>query len=283
MHSIDVIISTYNWSEALELSLLSLTKQTHLDFSVIVADDGSGWETPAAIDRFREHAPFPVTHVWQEDRGFRKSRILNEAIRHSSADQLLFSDGDCLLGPEMVEVHAESYRPGGFSMGGYLRLSPEFTSQVTRDKVLEGSFLVEMSMERKRELRRIHWKNCFHVLFRTRRRPKMMGLNFSVDRNTVIDLNGFDENYVGWGQEDSDLRNRLMLAGYSPTCLWHRAWVYHLYHAPNPEKKYKRNMAYYRRRNVHPRCRCGLVNETDEVVPSPVGDALVDVFRVSGP
>jgi len=295
MHAIDVVLSTYNWPRALELSLLSLTVQTHRDFGVIIADDGSAGETREVVERFRSRAPFPVTHVWQEDRGFRKSRILNEAVRRSVADQLVFSDGDCLFGPDTLEQHAQAYQPGGFAMGGYVRLDPEYSSGVMPDHVLAASFQEQMGPERRRQLRRIHWKNRLHVLVRTRRRPKMMGLNFSVDREAILALNGFDENYVGWGQEDSDLRNRLMLAGFTPTCLWHKAWVYHLHHAPNPEKRYRRNLAYYRRKNVRPRCRHGLVNETAELVPllangnnghdsnTSRNGALVDAFRVSGP
>ena len=39
---------------------------------------------------------FPIKHIWQEDIGFRKPRILNETVRQSSGDYLIFIDGDCM-------------------------------------------------------------------------------------------------------------------------------------------------------------------------------------------
>ena len=40
--SCSMIVSTYNWPQALELVLLSIKKQTLLPDEVIIADDGSG-------------------------------------------------------------------------------------------------------------------------------------------------------------------------------------------------------------------------------------------------
>ncbi|MCK6608837.1 MAG: glycosyltransferase, partial [Flavobacterium sp.] len=40
-----LVTPTYNWPEALELLLLSITKQTVLPNEVIIADDGSKEET----------------------------------------------------------------------------------------------------------------------------------------------------------------------------------------------------------------------------------------------
>ena len=46
---VSLIITTYNWPEALRLSLMSAARQTQLPDEVIVADDGSGEETRQLI------------------------------------------------------------------------------------------------------------------------------------------------------------------------------------------------------------------------------------------
>ncbi len=85
-----VIISTYNRPAVLDLVLRGFARQSRLDFEVVVADDGSTGETAAVVEAFRDRAPFPVSHLWQEDRGFRKTTILNSAVRASTADYLVF-------------------------------------------------------------------------------------------------------------------------------------------------------------------------------------------------
>lgn len=101
------IVPTYNRPGELILSLQSLALQTRLPDEVIVADDGSGEETRRAVEAFSGSpgCPFPVRHVWQEDRGFRKPRILNEAVRNATGDYLLFLDGDCMAHRRFVEEH----------------------------------------------------------------------------------------------------------------------------------------------------------------------------------
>ena len=73
---ITLLIATYNWPEALNLCLSSLLKQTVMPSEVVIADDGSREDTRALIDSFREKLSIPLLHVWQEDKGFRKTLIL---------------------------------------------------------------------------------------------------------------------------------------------------------------------------------------------------------------
>ena len=48
-----LIVTTYNWPEALHLTLGSVARQTHVPDEVIVADDGSGPATRAVVERWR--------------------------------------------------------------------------------------------------------------------------------------------------------------------------------------------------------------------------------------
>ena len=77
---ISVVVSTYNWSEALRLVLISLNNQTDNNFEVIIVDDGSTNETKEMINAFKTQTKFPLQHLWQEDKGFRLSRSRNMGI-----------------------------------------------------------------------------------------------------------------------------------------------------------------------------------------------------------
>src|SRR5690606_455349 len=100
---IAVILSTYKWPHALELSLWGYAVQTWRDLQVVVADDGSGPDTAATIERVRTTSGLDVVHVWHDDRGFRKNEILNRAILHTDREYLIFSDGDSIPHPRLVE------------------------------------------------------------------------------------------------------------------------------------------------------------------------------------
>jgi glycosyltransferase involved in cell wall biosynthesis len=102
-----IVVATYNWPEALRLCLESLALQTDQHFEVTIADDGSGPATKELIDKFIQGSPFSIQHLWQEDQGFRKTIILNQAIKAAQGDYLIFLDGDCIVQPDFVQRHRQ--------------------------------------------------------------------------------------------------------------------------------------------------------------------------------
>lgn len=102
---LSVIITTYNSEEWLRKVLLGYMVQTVTDFEIVIADDGSTSKTKDVVNQFSDKFKFPIIHVWQEDNGFQKSRILNKAILKSNSDYLLFTDGDCIPRKDFVEKH----------------------------------------------------------------------------------------------------------------------------------------------------------------------------------
>src|SRR5260370_2080384 len=80
MRSLSLIISTYNQPEYLARVLNAVASQTSKPDEVLLADDGSGEETRQV---FSTCAPqqMRAEHIWQCHDGFRKPRILNQAIR----------------------------------------------------------------------------------------------------------------------------------------------------------------------------------------------------------
>lgn len=256
-----VIVSTYNRPNHLKYSILGFSRQTCKDFEVVIADDGSKPETTELIKELQEKMPFSISHVWQEDKGFRKSKILNEAIRAAQADYLIFTDGDCIPKDDFVQVHLDNASEKHYAGGGYVRLDEKYTEALTEEMVLAGEFEKELK-------RPEHWKplkkkarlHKFYILFPfiKKRRPKFLGLNFAVHKKNAYQVNGMDENYEGWGQEDSDFRERLKVSGLKPKSLWIDALNFHQYHYEHPTKKIQPNKDYSRRKGLTYWCEKGL-------------------------
>ncbi len=102
---ISVIISTYNHPQWLENVVWGYAVQTHRDFELVIADDGSTDETRLTIQRLRRETGLEIRHVWQEDRGFRKCSIMNRAILEATTEYLVFTDGDCIPRSDFLAQH----------------------------------------------------------------------------------------------------------------------------------------------------------------------------------
>lgn len=242
-----VIIATYNWPEALELTIAGLLVQTDPDFDVIIADDGSTSETAKMIETFQANHDLRIRHIWHEDKGFRKAKILNQAIRIASSQLIVFVDQDAIAERNLIQLHREAYRPNQLAPGGYFKMSREQSATMNVDKVRAGEHEKFITEKHYRWLRKRHRNNLFYNFIGKKNRPKLMGLNFSVARDLLEKINGYDESYEGWGSEDSDLRTRMRLAGGKSHCLWHKALIIHQWHTWNPSKfDHSKNKARYK-------------------------------------
>lgn len=132
-----LIISTYNWPEALELVLLSVKNQITLPAEVIIADDGSGADTKLLIEKFQQRFPVPLKHVWHEDVGFTKSIILNKAIAKSQTNYIIQTDGDCILHPSYVKDHIEFAEKNTYLFGSRVNIQKNYLDVLFSSKQLE--------------------------------------------------------------------------------------------------------------------------------------------------
>lgn len=258
--SASVVVTTYNSPKYLELVLLGYARQDCADFEVVVADDGSGPETAQLVQRLREGGfPVPLVHAWQEDRGFRQSRALNLGALHARGRQLVFTDGDCVPPADFVSTHLGAAAPGTLVVGGHVRLDPARTERVTPEAVRAGLHENLVTAGERCSLWWRHLQNLAYVATGARRRPKILGLNCAVDRATFLAVNGFDLRYENNAKQDSDLRNRLRLAGARARCIWHRSVVVHLHHGTHAGRHgWAGADAYYRRPDLAPRCEQGI-------------------------
>ncbi|TCP39890.1 glycosyltransferase [Rhodovulum marinum] len=240
MHS-ELIISTYNSPAALGLCLESVAAQRVMPDGICIADDGSGPETRAVVDAFAARMAAhgrPVRHVWHEDRGFEKNAILNKAIASSTAQVLVFIDGDVMIHPDFVARHLALTRPGRFSTGSLIRLDADATASVTPEMVRSGQVFDRGWLRRNRALGKLStWLKTrpfpvpvmalFEILSPVRR--ALCGANASVWRSDLLAINGYDET-IKYGGGDKHLGIRLNNAGVRGRHLRFSAPLVHLDH-----------------------------------------------------
>jgi glycosyltransferase involved in cell wall biosynthesis len=231
-----VILSTYNSPERLEKVLCGYGIQKHGAFELIVADDGSSAETRTVIERMRCRLGMDIRHVWHEDRGFRKCTIMNKAAAATTADYLIFSDGDCVPRTDFVSTHACLAEPGRYLSGGCFRLTLQATRSLTCEAVLAGravdlGFLNgNLPPTRLKKYRLLIGPGVGRALdVLTTTRPTWNGHNSSCWRADLVAVNGFDER-MRYGGEDREFGERLVNAGVRPKQIRHRALCVHLWH-----------------------------------------------------
>lgn len=235
---ISVIISTYNSPEWLEKVLTGYACQNDTNFEIVIADDGSGNETRALIERFAQTSPCPLRHVWHEDEGFRKWRIVNKAIEAAEGEYLILTDGDCIPRRDLVALHRARARPGRFLSGGYCRL-PMVTSRAIAPADIENGRAFQFGWLRRNGftasrqwLKVIAQPLGIDGLLNTISTAKVTfnGNNSSCWRADAICIGGFDER-IRYGGGDREFGYRLVNAGITPIVIRYSALCLHLDHA----------------------------------------------------
>ena len=254
---ISVIISTYDKPHFLERVLWGYAAQTQRDFQVVVADDGSGQETAAVIRRVGADTGLNLLHVWHEDRGFRKTEILNRAIVASAGERLLFTDGDCIPRRDLIEVHTRLAQPGRYLAGGYLKLPQSVSEAIAIADVVSGRF-ARLDWLRahgwrpgRRALRLVRSARLATLFDRlTPTAAHFHGNNASVARDALLEVNGF-EGEMGYGGLDRALGYRLENLGVRGVQIRPRAICLHLHH----DRPYRDVVVVHKNREILQRIR----------------------------
>ncbi|MDL1893816.1 glycosyltransferase, partial [Sphingobacteriales bacterium CHB3] len=234
---ISLIVAVYNKPENLRLVFAACDRQSFREFEVIIADDGSGPAVKDTIAEAQNLYAFPIIHLWHDDNGWRKNTMLNNAIRASAAEYLVFIDGDCLPGKDFLLDHWNEREENKLLMGRRVETSERWSKALTIDKVRSGEFerygwsewidgLKGHSL-RVEDGIRIPSRIMRTLLLRNVR--GMLGSNFSVEKKHLHAINGFDELYNGPGcGEDSDIQYRLGLIGVTGKSMRNLAIQYHI-------------------------------------------------------
>lgn len=231
-----VIISTYNQPEWLRLVLHSYSLQTAKGFEIIIADDGSDERTKAVIKEFIEQSNINVIHVWQEDNGFQKTKILNKAIVASNSDYLIFTDGDCIARKDFVETHLNLRRKNCALSGGYFKLNESISKDITIEDIsqqncFDKDWLISKGQSKSFKLNKLTKSTAKAKLLNTLTPTKATfdGMNVSCYKEDILAVNGFDER-MQYGAEDREVGERMMNNGIKFLQVRYSTICVHLFH-----------------------------------------------------
>lgn len=230
---ITVIVATYNSHEPLKKVLDGLLNQSRLPDQVIVADDGSGHLTRRLVETYLGHALVDIRHVWQEDEGFRLARIRNLAVAQSTGSYLIFLDGDCIPGRHFIKDHLELAEKGFFFQGKRVIVSrkatPSFSFYDTVSKRKLLKMILKGALSNSHHLLRLP----FLPPYSTVKLSGVRGCNMAMFKEDLLAVNGFNQDFTGWGREDSELVARFYKYGLKRREHPFRAICYHLWHPEN--------------------------------------------------
>ncbi|NCB09593.1 MAG: glycosyltransferase [Bacteroidia bacterium] len=227
---ISLIIVTYNRPDALRIILKSIENQTILPNEVIIADDGSEEETRQLIQSIEKKFPVPLVHVWHEDRGFRAAAIRNRAIKASSGEYLIFSDGDLFFHPRFTEDFLKNICEGEALIGSRVFL----TEKATRKRMKDNKFrrplpLISLETESNR-LNSVRFPFINQLLKPVNFSLNLRGGLLGTWKTDMVAINGWNEDFSGWGLEDTELVARLFNLGITLKKIKFQAITYHLWH-----------------------------------------------------
>ncbi len=237
-----VIIAFYNRPDILDLTLAGIRRQSFKDFEVIIADDGSDMAVVDYIRELTQTEDFNLKHIWHEDRGFRKNRILNQAVLNTTSDYLVFMDMDCIPHREFVREHVLNRKTGYCLTGRRVNLSSKIHKHLTPAAIEKGYLeyrwpvlLYDGLFGSSRDVEKgIYLQSPVLRRMLNRKSRGILGCNFSLFKSDLLAINGFDERYqrpsIG---EDSDVEYRLNLNGIKVRSLNYMAVQYHLSHPPS--------------------------------------------------
>jgi glycosyltransferase involved in cell wall biosynthesis len=225
---ISLIITTYNWPQALDLVLESVARQSRMPDEVIVADDGSGEETARLVASWKGRLGCPLQHVWQENKGFRAGRSRNRGIAAARGEYVVAIDGDMILHPDFVADHEQAARPGWWVQGARIHTNAKGAAGLLHNRVTAVNVFTPGLRRRHIALRSPLLARLFSP--RSVAMPRVKSCNQGFWRADIIAVNGYEEAMVGWGPEDKECMARLLHLGIRGRELRFAALATHLHH-----------------------------------------------------
>ena len=244
-----VVIAVFNHSEILRKSLLCASGQADYIDEIVISDDGSSEDVLQVIKDAAPQLNCATTYVRQQDLGFRLARSKNNGIRHSTGDYLIFIDQDLIYTKGYIKTFIGHRRKRQFIVSYPIRLDEKTSVAITNDAIRKGRFDQYLSFNQKKVVYRQFIKDGWEHGLRTivgnsKHKPKLRGGCFAANREDLLSVNGFDENFIGWGNEDDDLGRRFYCSGIIGKNYFWNEFPLHLYHPEYHQGGERNNHAY---------------------------------------
>lgn len=251
-----VIVSYYKALENLKLILKALSRQSCNDFELIISEDDNNLETKDYLDENRHLFDFPIHHLNQkEDNGFRKNSMLNRALAHANAERLAFIDGDCVPHHHFVRAYLRNMKKGYFYCGRAVMLDQETSEHATSRQSLRKMNFWTLLFSKSKKVKDGIYFPFFPLALKSR---GLVGRNWGVFKKQLLDINGFDNDYILAGVgEDVDVEWRLLKSGLQEKSIKNKAIVYHIYHPKvYSEEGVKHNFEKLKQKQISNQIRC---------------------------
>lgn len=252
---ISVIIPVYNRLEHLRAGFLCLLRQQKQIDELIITDDGSSQNISDYISDLLPKAKFTVKHIFQEDKGFRKTRALNNAVLNAEGEILVFCDQDLIFGEDYIQTIFNNIKKNIFLMGRAHHITENEKNMIISeiDNIKKYSDILEKLPSKypetiKKMLAEDKKRRILNFFKLSKRGIKLVGMSYALLKEDYIKVNGYDENYIGWGEEDDDFGNRLNVAGIKGKEMITQNTQLHLWHYSDPSKIKSSNEKYYYKR-----------------------------------
>mgnify|MGYP005625051259 FL=1 len=235
------IIVTFNRPDALEVILQSISNQKTLPDEVIIADDGSSPETLNVITKIKDNFPISIKHVWHENNGFRAASIRNKAIKESSGECLVFSDGDLIFHPYFFYDLKNHIKSGTALIGSRVFFKENSTQKILETKQIPRITSFFSKHIEQNRLNSIRFPRLGRLISRSGFSRNLRGGLLCVWKKDILLVNGWNEDFTGWGMEDTELVARVYHTGLTLKKLKLAGITYHLWHPLLNRKRVKKN------------------------------------------
>lgn len=261
----EVIMSAYNNVIDLNIVLDAYLMQKDDDYSLCIADDGSDSAVAKLIENFINKG-MKIRHVWHEDKGYRRAKILNKAIQSSDAEYIIFTDSDCIPDPYFITDHKEAASKNNYTTGVRVYLKEDISNQLRLEKLPISKlfstfwlFLKSLQGKVSKSEQAIRYPNLLlPLIMKTKKQMSSFGSNIAMNRESLLNINGFDEDYEGWGCEDKDLLWRLEETGITQQGEFGKCRQYHLHHKANAENPMAKTIYSQKQEIGHIECLNGI-------------------------
>lgn len=247
MITTSVVITTYKDDKRLEITLRNFDAQVGCEpFEVVVVNDG-GPKGPDVtrelvsqlnqmqLERF-ESKKTQLVHIRYlylepETPDFRLAAAWNMGVEYARGSQLIFCNCDTAPMYDMVFRHQRNWSPDVVTVGVRKFVRQEAVEALRFPAMADRTWLYRNAYRDDDRLNLAMEEGKRFKALEASQEPWRVswGCNLGMPRRAVMDIGGFDLEFVGWGGEDEDIVRRLFRKGLKikplPEC-----FVYHLDH-----------------------------------------------------